>query len=399
MTSDNSSSSGDTITDVDWTEESVGSEDSRSGPWAGASERIRRLRQSKGWLRQAVRMLVALVAILVIAALVWLWFGIRDNTMRLAGVEDRTSSLGEQVATLESAPDATSGMDRFEERLGVAEDSIAGEAGTRQEQLAGLMQELSNLAVRLHDIEQTIAAVRVSGDADSASASARFDLENSLESLDNTGAERSRRIDALEADVAVLREALENLAVAVPDGGTQDGIGAAFIVVLGQLRDAVDSGDVFTGELEAVAALETRDSQVLAALDVLAGHAETGIPTHDELKDTLGDVLASAMNADKVAAAAGWVDKTLARLESLVTVKRIDGDIAGTDIAVVALRIETKVAAGDLDAALRELDSLPAPAAEAMQGWAGGARARAEALAALERLHRWSIARVMAGAQ
>ena len=399
MTSDSSSSSGDTITDVEWTEESVGSEDSRSGPWAGATERIRRLRQSTGWLRQAVRMLVALVAILVLAALVWLWFGIRDNTMRLAGVEGRTSGLGEQVATLESAPDAISGMDRLEQRLAAAEDSIAGEAGTRHEQLAGLRQELSDLAARLHGIEQTIAAVSVSGDGDSASAGALFDLGNNLESLDNAGAERSRRIDALVADVAALREALENLAVAVPDSGAQDGTGAAIIVVLGQLRDAVDSGGPFTGELEAVAALETRDSQVLAALDVLAGHAETGIPTHDELEDTLGDALASALDADKVAAAAGWVDKTLARLESLVTVKRIDGDSAGTDIAAVALRIEAKVAAGDLDAALRELDSLPAAATEAMQDWAGGARARTEALAALEHLHRWSIARVTAAAQ
>ena len=397
MTSDSNSSSGETITDVEWTEESVGSEDSRSGPWAGASDRMRRLGQSKGWLRQAIRMVVGLAAILVLAALVWLWFGIRDNTMRLASVEDRTSGLGEQVATLENAPDAISGMDRLEERLAAAEDSVAGEAGTRQEQFAGLTQELSDLAAQLHDIEQTIDAASVPGDGDSASAGAMFDLENSLESLDNAGTERSRRIDVLEADVAVLREALENLPV--PDGGAQDGTGAAIIVVLGQLRNAVDSGDAFTGELEAVAALEISESEVLAALDVLAGHAETGIPTHDELEDTLGNALASAMDADRVAAAAGWVDKTLARLESLVTVKRIDGDIDGTDTAAVALRIETKVAAGDLDAALRELDSLPAGAIEAMQEWAGGARARTEALAALERLHRWSIARVTAAAQ
>ena len=397
MTSDSNSSSGETITDVEWTEESVGSEDSRSGPWAGASDRMRRLGQSKGWLRQAIRMVVGLAAILVLAALVWLWFGIRDNTMRLASVEDRTSGLGEQVATLENAPDAISGMDRLEKRLAAAEDSVAGEAGTRQEQFAGLTQELSDLAAQLHDIEQTIDAASVPGDGDSASAGAMFDLENSLESLDNAGTERSRRIDVLEADVAVLREALENLPV--PDGGAQDGTGAAIIVVLGQLRNAVDSGDAFTGELEAVAALEISESEVLAALDVLAGHAETGIPTHDELEDTLGNALASAMDADRVAAAAGWVDKTLARLESLVTVKRIDGDIDGTDTAAVALRIETKVAAGDLDAALRELDSLPAGAIEAMQEWAGGARARTEALAALERLHRWSIARVTAAAQ
>ena len=399
MTSDSSSSSGDTITDVEWTEESVGSEYARSGSWAGASERIRRLGRSTGWLRQAVRMLVVLAAILVLAALVWLWFGIRDNTMRLASVEDRTSSLGGQVAVLESAPDALPGMDRIDERLAAVEDSITDETGTRLEQLAGLEQELSDLASQLHDIEQTIAVAGVSGDGDSAAAGALLDLEKSLESLENAGAEQSRRIDALESDVAALREVLESLAVTVPGGGVQDGTGAAIIVVLGQLRGAVDSGGAFTGELEAVAALETRDPQVLAALDTLAGHAETGIPTHAELEDTLGEALASAMDAGKVAAASGWVDKTLVRLESLVTVKRIDGDIAGTDIAAVALRIEAKVAAGDLDAALRELDSLPAPAAEAMQDWASGARVRTEALAALERLHRWSIARMTAGAQ
>ena len=183
----------------------------------------------------------------------------------------------------------------------------------------------------------------------------------------------------------IFREMLNSLAARSGDNG------AAFVVALGRLRDAVDSGRPFTAEHETVAALEGNDPGVEADLDILARLADTGIPTHHALEASLGHALTAVRNAERVAAASGWVDETLAHIESLVTVRRIDGENSGTGSQATIRRIEAAVAAGNLEEALREIDSLPAQSAAIMAQWVGEARARIEADAALDRLHERAV--------
>ena len=390
MTSDSSSSAGgpmkdaDTITDVEWTEESVRTTGTGLRGWAAA--RVRRF--ARLWPGVA-----ALAAVIVVAAAgAWLWFLNKETSGRLVEVEARAAVLEEQVAMLTQAPDLASDVGDLEKRLAAAQASIADEASGRDVRLSGIEDELVRMAGRLDGIEREIAGL--SPGAGGEPARPLPGLEDRLDTLSAADLQHSGRIDALETEVAILRQAAESLAGAVPDGAVTGDGGAALVVATVQLREAVLSGDPFRHELESVAVLETGDPEVLAALDRLEEHAEGGVPTRDELEESLPEALAAAVDADRVAAATGWFDETVARLESLVTVKRIDGAITGTDVASAASRIETGFAAGDLDAALAEIESLPAAAAEAMRDWENRARTRIEALEALELLHRRSIALV-----
>ncbi len=325
------------------------------------------LARYSGWMASGI-LILAMAAL--VAGLAWLWSGMRDTTARLADLEERVLHL----AAEDGETDIGLTVTQLAERLDVAEAALAAEGDSR----SGLETDLAELVGRVDRIDETLsdAPPPVVPDTD-------------IETPDAADREQARLIDALRRDVANLREMLDTLAARSGDHG------AAFVVALGQLRDAVDSGRPFTAEHETVAALEGNDPGVKADLDILARHAGTGIPSHHALGASLGDVLTATRNAARVAAASGWVDETLAHIESLVTVRRIDGEGDGTGNEATILRIEAAVAAGNLEEALREIDSLPARSAGIMAQWAGEARARIDADGALDRLHQRAVAGIV----
>lgn len=354
MSDDSSNPAQDSTTDAPWTRR----------PLLAAR---RSLARYAGWLASAILILV--VAALV-AGLAWLWSGMRDTTARLADLEERVVRL--------AAEDDETGVDpavaRLAERLDATEAALADEGEFR----AGLETDLADLVQRIDRFEE-----------DLNDAPPPVDAAGAIERPDVADRGRARLIDMLRREVATLREMLDTLA------GRSGDRGAALVVAVGQLREAVDSGQPFVAEHEAVAVLEANDPGVEADLDLLARHAGTGIPAHHALEESLGHVLAAAGNAAKVAAASGWVDETLAHIESLVTVRRIDGEeLAGTGSLATLRRIEAAVATGNLEEALREIDSLPLESAGTMAQWAGQARVRVEADGALDRLHARAISGV-----
>ena len=344
-------------------------DDTTDAPWTRKPAQAVKLSLARysGWLASGI-LILAMAAL--VAGLAWLWSGMRDATERLAELEERVLRL--------SAEDGETDIDltvtRLAERLDAAEAALAAEGSYR----TGLETDLAELVQRIDGIDETLN-----------DASPPVVPGTDIETPDAADRERARLIDALRRDVADLRRMLDTLASRSGDHG------AAFVVALGRLRDAVDSGRPFTAEHETVAALEGNDPEVEADLDILAPHAGTGIPAHHALDASLGDVLTATRNAARVAEASGWVDETLAHIESLVTVRRIDGEHAGTGSQATMLRIEAAVAAGNLEEALREIDSLPAQSAGIMAQWAGEARARIEADAALDRLHARAVAGIV----
>ena len=327
----------------------------------------RSLARYAGWLASAILILV--VAALV-AGLAWLWSGMRDTSARLADLEAGVSHLAAEEGETDIDPAVT----RLAERLDAAEAALTAEGELR----AGLEADLAELARRIEGFEENLN-----------DAPPPIDPGRDTELPDVADRERARLIDMLRREVATLREMLDSLAARSGDHG------AAFVVAVGQLREAVDSGRPFVAEHEAVSVLEANDPGMKADLDILARHAGTGIPTHHALDESLGHVLASASSAQKMAAASGWVDETLAHIESLVTIRRIDGEeVAGTGSLATIRRIEAAVAAGNLEEALREIDSLPMQTVGTMAHWAGQARSRVEADGALDRLHARAISSV-----
>ena len=334
-------------------------------PWARRP--VLAAKRYAGWLASGILILV--VAALV-AGLVWLWSGMRDTTARLADLEEHVIHLAAEDGETDVDPAVT----HLSQRLDAAEAAFAAEGELR----TGLEADLAELVQRIEQFEE-----------DLKDAPPPIVPDGDIERPDVADRERARLIDMLRREVAALREMLDTLAA------RSGGHGAAFVVAVGQLREAVDSGRPFVAEHEAVAVLEANDPGIKADLDILARHAGVGIPTHRALEESLGHVIESANRALKVAAAGGWVDETLAHIESLVTVRRIDGEeLSGTGSPATIRRIEAAVATGNLEEALREIDSLPLESAGTMAQWAGQARARVEADGALDRLHARAITSV-----
>lgn len=327
----------------------------------------RSLARYAGWLASGILILV--VAALV-AGLAWLWSEMRDTSARLADLEERVFHLTAEDGEIDVDPAVT----HLAERLDAAEAALAAEGEFR----SGLETDLSELARRIERFEENL------NDAPSP-----IDPGGDIERPDVADRERARMIDMLRREVATLRDMLDTLAARSGDHG------AAFVIAVGLLREAVDSGRPFAAEHEAVALFEAKDPGIKADLDILARHAGIGIPAHHTLEESLGHVLDSASSALKVVAASGWVDETLAHIESLVTIRRIDGEeVAGTGSLATIRRIEAAVAAANLEEALREIDSLPVQTAGTMAQWAGQARVRVEADGALDRLHARAISSV-----
>jgi hypothetical protein len=81
----------------------------------------------------------------------------------------------------------------------------------------------------------------------------------------------------------------------------------------------------------------------------------------------------------------GWRSQIVARLRSLVTIRRIDGDGQSPAEAAVSAA-ESALAGGDLDAAITALSALDGANLAAAQPWLGMARQRFEVETVLQRI-------------
>ena len=199
---------------------------------------------------------------------------------------------------------------------------------------------------------------------------------------------------ALKARIAELEHELDQArqAAAAPGEGPAPGLGpaitarldrledaqkrttraAAAAVAAGALADAAETSRPFVGELAALERL-TPQNDLLTGLTPLA---ETGAPTRAALAAGFPEVAtraAAALHAPPKGSSA--LDRVLAALGRLVTIRRID-DVAGTTPDAALARAERALSDGDLKGALAEVEALPSPARDATAEWRQGARRR-----------------------
>lgn len=133
----------------------------------------------------------------------------------------------------------------------------------------------------------------------------------------------------------------------------------------------------FTEELSVLEGLAPPSAD-LASLRRLA---ETGAPSRAALTTTFPDYASRAASASRAPGeGAGVLARAGYALSRIVTVRRV-GDVQGTGADAVLARAEHQVEDGELDAALKTLDSLSPAARDAMAPW----RARAERRAEIDR--------------
>jgi hypothetical protein len=88
----------------------------------------------------------------------------------------------------------------------------------------------------------------------------------------------------------------------------------------------------------------------------------------------------------------------MASAKSAISIRRIGADATGDEPGAVLARAEAALKQGDLAAAIKEVESLPAPAREAYAGWLDDTRARASANDSLSKLESMVLASIGGGA-
>ena len=277
------------------------------------------------------------VAALVTGAVVASWPMLRAalipaNDPKAALVED----LNRRVAALETAAGRPAGNDadlaQLKQRVGALEQ--APKPATEDPRVAALVEKTDRLT-------------------------------------DQVGKLNGASGDAAEMEKLVTRA--EAAAQGAHDAATKRQSAEALLIIVGQLRDAIERGGPYAVEL--AAARKVAPASAAPALDSLAASADTGVTRRSQLTESFPPVAAAIARAALIPATDnGFMDRLEREVATLVSVRRVDGQ--GNNPAAVAARAEKALRAGDLAAAAQELGALDGPPADAAKTWLTTARAR-----------------------
>lgn len=316
-----------------------------------------------------------------------------------ATAEDgRLASLADRVAALENAPrpDAGAAPDALnalrqalETRITQVEDrqnALSEEIRLVREMLAG---EGTGNAVALPsqpspEIMERLAKLEAEAQA-LADAQAGLDVEalrGRVSALETRQAEMPRtdpqEVSRLREDLGALKQSLSEI-----EAGA--GQREALVLAAAQLAGPLQQGLPYEIELAALQRTADADPLVAEIAAQLKPRAGAGVPTLATLRQRFPDVAGAAVRAARVGESDSVVGQTLNRIAGLVSLRRI-GSVEGETPEARIARAEAAVSAGDLAAAVAELDGLPADAAAAVADWRADAEARLAADRALTRL-------------
>lgn len=279
-----------------------------------------------------------------------------------------------------SDPAALDALRQDVERLAGEVQSLASRpapSGGEPVDLSPVVQAVNDLGSRVSALESAPPPAAEGGGADPARVAA---LESALGDLGS-------RLERLENRVYTLPTAIA--------GGAE---GEALLVAANQLQAALNAGRPYGAELRAVQALAAGVPQLEPLLADLAPRAEQGLPTATALRTRFDGLATEIIQAKRLRTDASWMDQTLGRMSSLVTVRRASGEVAGDSVQAVVSRAEAALDTGDLAHAVEELSTLSGPAAEAAAPWLTDARARVAAERAARAAGEFAVARLSGGA-
>ncbi|BBK34599.1 uroporphyrinogen-III synthase [Stella humosa] len=197
----------------------------------------------------------------------------------------------------------------------------------------------------------------------------------------------SAEIQRLLGMVDALTRRLAETETAMRDNRLRDRIGERALVAATALRAAAERGGSFASELETARAALAEDPAAKEAVESLAPHAEKGVADAGALARRFDLLSADIVQAARRAPDGDWVDRTVERMASVLTVRRVEAPVAGTPDAHVAAA-EKALAARDVAAALEALAPIREAVARAAPDWLAAAEARRAVDAATTRVSR-----------
>ena len=240
---------------------------------------------------------------------------------------------------------------------------------------------VERIAKAASDLEKRLAAIESRGTPQSTDLAP---LASRTEGIETALSDLRRLIEQTQVAHSASNEAVASRIAAIENRLTQSARtsvdNAAEIAALGALREAIIKGGPFTKELAAARKILGDRAAPLASL---GKSAETGLPTIAALSarfTELAPKLAREPDPDT-----GYFARLLAHAGRLVEVRPV-GEVQGVSAGAVVARIETRLARGDLDAALEEFSKLPPGTKPTASDWFAQAMSRHDAEASVKNL-------------
>lgn len=320
----------------------------------------------------------------------------KKTASELASLRTRVIALAGQVETQGNTDALASRLGAVEKKVeGLASSPVPGQTGSAAD--AQARARIIALTERLDALE----AIRAAAPEPAESTADQRASDEQIKALQAALAARDRQLAALRGDnermvrsIGGLAERLVRLEQAGPASG--GGETAALVLAAGQLREALSRPGPFTEPLSALRALAEGDAVVARTVSTLEPLAAKGVVTRQMLADRFDAMARKVIQASVASENPGWVDKALARLAGVVTVRPTGENVEGNSAPAVLARAEARIKSDDLAAAVKELETLSGAAATAAASWLSDARTRLEADRAAAALSRHAIGR-MAG--
>ena len=297
-----------------------------------------------------------------------------NATLEIGALKERLSAMDSRLRALSSgAPAATAPG---------AASGATGDIQHRLDLVAGRVEQLAENTKTL------------SGKVDQKGLAQQDQVEDLAKRLDRVEATRAEAASVLRLSDRI--NAVEDMARAMV---SRHDASLANLLSVVQLRAKAADGQPFDAELRTARALADDKTGFDAATREFADAAGKGVATTAALRQGFDQVAASAARAAAAPKGDSLLDKTIARVTGLVTVRRMDGNTDTQSVDSVLARAEAFLEAGDLVSAVKEAKSIEDPAvAAALKPWIARAEDRVALDAALSTLTADALARVAASA-
>jgi len=242
-----------------------------------------------------------------------------------------------------------------------------------------LLEKINGLDVAVEGVKSDLSTIEVAnGDSDKLEEFKALAVR-----LENITAAGGQDLGALKEENARLSQLVSELnnrltdleAASVMQRGASDNA-QALIAALSALREVVRTSASYEAELQTLAALAQGDVTLEQSVETLVSSASKGIPSTTALLGSFDQTANNIVRALAIPEGAGWVEQTVKNVTSLVKIRRAPGQTAGEGPLGIVARAEQNLQAGDLAAAVTELETLEGKPLEAAQAWLGLAKAR-----------------------
>lgn len=245
-----------------------------------------------------------------------------------------------------------------------------------------LLEKINSLSMVIEGVKSGLSTIEVAN-GDSGKLEEFKELAIRLESASAAGGQDLGDLRAentrLSQMITELNNRLTDLEAArVMQRGASDNA-QALVAALSALREVVRTSSSYEAELQTLAALAQGDVTLEQSVEGLASTASKGIPSTTALLGSFEGAANDIVRALAIPEGAGWVEQTVKNVTSLVNIRRAPGQTAGEGPLGIVARAEQNLHAGDLTAAVTELETLEGKPLEAAQAWLDSAKARMSA--------------------